>query len=72
MAKQKRTAAELAVIIRDELGDPFQAIDIHPGTTRGWRATAITARTTRGAGAVQMQIEHIVQRLQSLYDLDPD
>jgi hypothetical protein len=71
MAKQKRTAAELAVIIRDELGDPFQAIDIHPGTTSGWRATAIIART-RGAAAVQTRIEHIVQRLQSLYDLDPD
>jgi hypothetical protein len=71
MAKQKRTAAELAVIIRDELGDPFQAIDIHPGYNE-WMACHRNHRRTRGAGAVQMQIEHIVQRLQSLYDLDPD
>jgi hypothetical protein len=33
---------------------------------------ASSASSNSGLSAVQMQIEHIVQRLQSLYDLDPD
>lgn len=67
MAKEMRTAAELAALIRSRLSDPSGctiAVTWHP---MGWNAEA-TCRLDNET-AVRAQVHQIAERLRMFYDL---
>ena len=68
MAKEKRSAAELAALIRSRLKDPSGCtVSVVPHVS-GWRAHA-TCRLNNEA-AVRSEIHQIADRLRMFYDLD--
>lgn len=67
MAKQMRTAAELAALIRARLKDPSGCtIEIAPHPM-GWNAQA-KCRLDNGT-AVRAEVHQIAERLRMFYDL---
>ena len=69
MAKEKRSAAELAALVRSRLKDPSGCtVAVVPHFT-GWRAHA-TCRLNNEA-AVRSEVHQIADRLRMFYDLEP-
>lgn len=68
MAKEMRTATELAALVRSHLTDPSGCtIEISPHPM-GWNAQA-TCRLDNGA-ALRAEVHRIAERLRMFYDLE--
>ena len=66
MAKTQKTAAELAQMIREQLGTP-NFVKVFPNETYGWVATVMGAPST--AIERQASVDRICQELRVQYDL---
>lgn len=69
LAKDKKTAHELADIIGQRIGVAGVMISVYPDPDFGWNATLITAPSA--AIGAQPMLEQIVQELRTEFDLKP-
>jgi hypothetical protein len=69
MAKEKRSAAELAALVRSHLKDPSGCTVAVLPHVSGWKAQA-TCRLDNET-AVRSEVHQIATRLQMFYDLEP-
>ena len=67
MAKETKTALELARIIRGFLGEPEFRIGVFFDKANGWRAVAYSAKNV---AAKQAQVDEIVRVLRERYALE--
>ena len=68
MTKPNKTARQLAELIAEEISSGGVRINVHTDSTR-WHATVYGSSPNRVAQA-QAEVNQIVQRLRSTYDLD--
>ena len=69
LAKDKKTAHELANIIGQRIGVGGVMVSVYPDPAFGWNATLITAPSA--AIGAQPTLEQIVQKLRTEFDLKP-
>ncbi len=69
LAKEKRTAHELADVIGQRIGVGGVMLSVYPDAASGWSATIITAPSA--ASGAQSMLERIVQELRAEFDLKP-
>ena len=67
MQKQKRSAEELAEMIRDGLAEEGFDIRVHSNTRTGWDVAINSDKATEGA---QLRAEAIAVELRQSYDLE--
>lgn len=67
MARETKTAAELAEIVKRDLAVAGASVVVTAERTVGWTATIITVPTV--AQAVQLKADVIAARLRARYDL---
>ena len=68
MTKPNKTARQLAELIAEEISSGGVRINVHTDST-GWHATVYGSSPNRVAQA-QAEVNQIVQRLRSTYNLD--
>lgn len=68
MMKPKKPARELTAMIAEEMSLAGVRLDIHSGAA-GWHAVVYGSSPNRVAQA-QTEVDRIVQRLRSSYDLE--
>jgi hypothetical protein len=67
VAKQKKNARELVALIKRDLKTRHVSLEVFGHRYDGWYATALPGRLR--ALSVQPDVERIVERLRTLYDL---
>jgi hypothetical protein len=69
MAKEKKTARELADMIAARIGVGGVQIAVHKRRTYGWDAHIVTVPSQ--AVAANQMVQQIAEELRTLYDLKP-
>ena len=67
MAKRKKSAVELAQLIRSQLAQPELRVAIYPRVA-GWHAKVYVEEAD--ARDLQKRVDEVVQLLNALYDLE--
>jgi chromosome segregation and condensation protein ScpB len=67
VAKQKKNARELVALIKRDLKTRHVSLEVFGHRYDGWYATALSGRLR--ALSVQPDVERVVERLRTLYDL---
>jgi hypothetical protein len=67
LAKEPKTALQLADIIRSHIGEPGLKIGVFFDKERGWRATVYDSKTP---SEKQPHVDQIVRDMRSRYELD--
>ena len=67
VAKQQKSAHELVALIKNDLKTRLVSLEVFGHRYDGWYATALPGRLR--ALSVQPDVERIVERLRTLYDL---
>jgi hypothetical protein len=67
MAKEQKTAGELAAMIRERIREPALRVDVHPDETSNW--APVVDASPADAHALQVRADQAAGELRAPYDL---